>query len=85
MIRRIVAYQPPSTYLILVRPDDTFIDEERIDDMAILADLAAGFRRPVWPLHSYLKFGGGYWQEMGHSETILQMLMELPEQAVKGL
>lgn len=79
MIKRIVAKEDDSRYLILIRPnDDVFIDEARIDDMAILADRREGFRWPPWPLHRYLKFDP-YWEECDHDEGLLAELLRLPE------
>lgn len=78
MIRRIVARQGDARYLILIRTDDVFVDEARLDDMAIRVEKADGYRLAPWPLQRYFKFDA-YWEPCEHDEQLLAQLLALPE------
>ena len=81
MIYRLVA-ENTGQYLIVVRDDDVWVDEPRADDLAILVDTSAGFRRPPWPLHRYLAHMPG-WEDCGHDDVIVEQFMSLPERTAR--
>jgi len=77
MVRRLVA-KNGNWFMIVVRPEDKqWLDEPRIDDGAIIANLEENVRYSIRNAQSYMNHKPG-WEDYEHDDKLVKRLMSLP-------